>query len=154
MKKIRNSVFETNSSSTHSISLSDIPLNNDVMQTLPIDENGVVTLRGGEYGWEQQTYDDAIDKANYALVYVMDWSGERSEEFQKILKDVIIGQTGCSDVVFEGVKRSWSDNLDFGYIDHQSVEDNDLHHLFEDSEKLRQFIFNPMSILETDNDNH
>jgi hypothetical protein len=154
MKKIRNSVFETNSSSTHSISLSDIPLNPDVMQTLPIDENGVVTLSGGDYGWEIETYRDAISKANYALVYAMDWSGDRSEEFQEILKDVIKEQTGCKDVIFEGGLCDWKEGFDFGYIDHQSVEDNDLHYLFEDKEKLRNFIFNPMSILETDNDNH
>jgi hypothetical protein len=153
MKKTRNSVFETNSSSTHSISISESNAA-DLIGTFPIDEDGNIHLLGGDFGWEQASYNDPETKANYALVYAADWSGDRSEEFQQTLKDVIQEQTGCNEVFFVGSGTNYKDEPDYGYIDHQSVEDRDLHYLFEDKEQLRQFIFNTQSILFTDNDNH
>jgi hypothetical protein len=149
-KQTRQGVFETNSSSTHSISIVTADLNS-VMDTIIPDEDGNIILSGGDFGWEQATYHDAETKANYMLVYAMDWSGDKKDEFLERLKEVIIEQTGCNDVIFKG---NSSDYYEFGYIDHQSAEDHDYHYIFYDKEELRQFIFNGASYLETDNDNH
>lgn len=154
MKKIRNKVFETNSSSTHSISIAEAS-SEDLMDTLVIDKLGNINIEGMEFGWEQREYSDSATKASYAMIYAIDWAGERTEEFKQILKNVIKKQTGCKEVIFPSKEKK--DDWDFypyGYIDHQSVEGGNLHYLFEDVELLRQFIFNKSSILTTDNDNH
>lgn len=154
MKQIRHSVFETNSSSTHSISISkDVK----TLDPLYVDENGVVTINGEEFGWDEETFRNAEAKASYAMIYAHEWSGEKKDVHVQILTDVIKQQTGCKEVVYNYSDEGWdTDKTDkpWGYIDHQSVEDRDLDYLFEDPEKLRMFIFNPASTLHTDNDNH
>lgn len=152
--QIRQNVFETNSSSTHSISIAE-STTDDIMDTLEIDENGNINLLGGEFGWEWEVYSDAQIKASYMAIYTQSWCGTQKEDFTKILKDVIVKQTGCKEVIFKFSTefRPEDSGLDWSYIDHQSVESADLHYLFEDTEKLRQFIFNRKSELRTGNDN-
>jgi hypothetical protein len=147
----RQAVFETNSSSTHSLSISSS--STDLLDTLPLNEQGEVVLNGGQFGWEVEDYSDASTKASYAAIYVSEWSGEKSAEFKEVLDTVIKQQTGCSNVVYD-LSTDWSHPRETSYIDHQSVEGGQLDYLFEDPELLRQFIFNPRSILHTDNDNY
>lgn len=151
---IREKVFETNSSSCHSISLADMTSKQVLLDTIYPDEDGNVVLEGGKFGWEIAKYNDARSKASYAMVYALDWAGDRSTEFQEILKTVIKEHTGANEVQFRAIGVNYDNTPDFGYIDHQSVEDRDLDYLFEDPELLRNFIFNKNSILYTDNDNH
>ena len=154
MKKTRQQVFETNSSSTHSISISELN-DNDILDVLVPDEHGNIILEGGEFGWEAETYYDAESKASYAAIYTMDWAREDSERFKEILINVIKEQTGCNEVIFN-FTNEYNDKSgkEWAYIDHQSVEDKDLHYMFEDPSKLRNFIFNKQSVLGTDNDNN
>ena len=151
MKKIRNAVFETNSSSTHSISVSE--LNSDELMDNVMFMNGDdnVVVEPGEFGWEQEVYNDSATKASYMLTYVKNYCGDKEEEFESMLKDVIKEQIGCDDVIFN---ESGDQYYKYGYIDHQSSGNNAYHFVFENKETLRQFIFNKESILETDNDNH
>lgn len=154
MINIRHGIFETNSSSTHSISIAEARPNEVYSVMLP-DKNGNIVLTGGEFGWEQETYNDAVTKANYMLVYADGWAGDNKEKFLVSLKEVIQEQTQCNEVIFQSEKRyEWSETPDFGYIDHQSVESSDYDYVFADKEKLKQFIFNRNSTLTTDNDNH
>ncbi len=150
--QIRQAVFETNSSSTHSLSISSGD-STDLLSTLPLDEEGNVVLIGGQFGWGIEDYTDADIKANYAAIYVESWAGEKSEEYREVLNSVIKQQTGCFSVVYD-LNTSWEEGKDPSYIDHQSVEGGQLDYLFEDPELLRQFIFNPRSVLHTDNDNY
>jgi hypothetical protein len=147
----RQAVFETNSSSTHSLSISSS--STDLLDTLPLNEQGEVVLNGGQFGWEVEDYSDAGTKASYAAIYVSEWSGEKSAEFKEVLDTVIKQQTGCSNVVYD-LSTDWSHPRETSYIDHQSVEGGQLDYLFEDPELLRQFIFNPRSVLHTVNDNY
>jgi hypothetical protein len=147
----RQAAFETNSSSTHSLSISSG--STDLLDTLPLNEQGEVVLNGGQFGWGVEDYSDAGTKASYAAIYVSDWSGEKSAEFKEVLDTVIKQQTGCSNVVYD-FSTDWSHPRETSYIDHQSVEGGQLDYLFEDPELLRQFIFNPRSVLHTDNDNY
>jgi hypothetical protein len=150
--QIRQSVFETNSSSTHSLSVSPCD-SRDLLDTLPLNEDGNVVLAGGEFGWEIEDYTDAYSKANYAAIYVSSWAGEKSDRYHEVLDSVIQEQTGCSNVVYD-FNTTWEDDCETSYIDHQSVEGGQLDYLFDDPELLRQFIFNPGSVLHTDNDNY
>lgn len=129
MKKIRHGVFETNSSSTHSISIAD---ENKPFVIDPIypDENGVIVLHGEEFGWDWFKYNDAKTKATYAYQQL-----NGSETLINVLKDI----TGCEKIVFV---EGW------GYIDHDSVGIVE-----NDYDYLKNFIFNKNSWLFGGNDN-
>lgn len=129
----RKSVFETNSSSTHSISISS---STDVFSSITPDENGNIVLTGGEFGWENESYNDPLTKANYCA---LDYKNNKSK--LGMLKKVILEHTGAKAVIL---------NLD-GYIDHQSAGTSE--EAFESEEILKRFIFGKNSFLETSNDN-
>jgi hypothetical protein len=155
MKKLRKSVFETNSSSTHSLHISS----DGMYDTMPIDDNGDAVLHGGQFGWELERFYSPEDKASYLAIYCIEWyPADRvgKKLLLDILVDVIKSQTLCERVIFNFTTDygSVSDDLMYSYIDHQSVEDKDYHWLFEDTQKLKDFIFGKRSYLETDNDNH
>lgn len=134
MKKIlvRKGVFETNSSSSHSISIAD-DTKQFVMDTIYPDQNGNVYVYGGEYGWEWFKHNDAETKLSYAA---QQFHGNISS--LNTLREIVMEQTGATDVVF---------NLD-GYIDHDSVGI-----VPSDKDSLRNFIFNKNSWLFGGNDN-
>lgn len=142
MKQQRNGVFETNSSSTHSITISTNP--EHLLDTIIPEIDGTITLGSGDYGWENETYTDARSKADYVTIYIRDWSGPNTEDFKKVFEDLLKAQTGCKEVILD----------DDGYIDHQSIEDHDLDYMFQDVEQLKHFIFNKGSYLDTGNDNN
>lgn len=143
MQKIRHGVFETNSSSCHSISIS----NSGNYDSISPDKDGVIHVYAGEFGWAQDTFSDPISKLSYLLIYIRDWvdSQEDKTEFMNKLLQVVKDQTHCDRIEFP---------TDSGYIDHQSVECNDLHYMFEHAQTLKDFVFGRDSYIETDNDNH
>ena len=166
MKKlIRQNVFETNSSSCHSISvtydtkLNDIPSPND---------DGEIHIWAGEFGWEYSNYSDFGSKSSYLAVYIRDWTSEKLDEFRKIFENLIKEVSGAENIVYDknfwtfeersytsgDTIRTYRSSLGEGYIDHQSVEDNDLHYMFEDVSQMKLFLFSSKSQLTTDNDNH
>lgn len=148
-RKVRSGVFETNSSSTHSISISldtGDKLEEKMFATIVPNSDGFILLAGGEFGWECETYSDALTKANYCAV---DQRG--SEANMNMLKEVIKEQTGAKKVVIDFASEG-ADDDDYSYIDHQSS--GTAREAFQDKETLRRFIFDKKSVLTTDNDNH
>jgi len=140
MENIRHSVFETNSSSTHSISISSE--SNGIYETIePVD--GVITLIGGEFGWAWDQYNSAMVKANYAAIYAM------SNGLTEMLTDILKEHTGAKEVVLSFSNDYDSDH--YSYIDHQSHDCCGA--AFLSKESLKDFIFNPKSWLFTGNDN-
>lgn len=152
MKLIRNSVFETNSSSCHSISVGK----SGVFEGKSPDDDGVLTIRPQTFGWEQETYFDVDARLAYVSIYIRDWcSSDKKDYFQLMFNKVVGEHTGASQIEFKGLPCTWSSTgFDEGSIDHQSVEDGDLNHLFESTDKLKSFLFDKDSYIETDNDNH
>ena len=130
---IRHGVFETNSSSCHSVSVAD-ETKQFVLDTIYPDQNGEILLTGGEFGWEWFKHNDAITKANYAAQ-----SFNGNENHMEMLIDVIKEQTGAEEVLFDTEK---------GYIDHDSYGTCPTNR-----EELKNFIFNKNSWLFGGNDN-
>jgi hypothetical protein len=131
---IRKGVFETNSSSSHSIAIATED-KEFVLDTIYPDQNGIITVHGDEYGWEWFKHNDSQTKASYAA------QGFANDDSQlDTLKEVIMEQTGATDVVFEGLRD--------GYIDHDSYGI-----VPTSKEELRNFIFNKNSWLFGGNDN-
>jgi hypothetical protein len=134
-KLIRLKAFEVNSSSSHSISIADS--NKDfVLDALYPDENGIITVNGDSYGWEQERYNSAVVKASYVATQFM-----YDEDKLDLLKKVIIDQTGAEGVVFNISKDD--------YIEHESVGI-----VKAEYDYLRNLIFNKNSWVFTDNDNN
>ena len=139
MKTLRRNVFETNSSSSHSITVEV----GSYWDTITPDNDGVIRLIGGEFGWEIEEYNDAETKANYvALDFLL---CEMDDKFDMLI-EVIQDYTGyhvenCIDL------DSWGT-----YIDHQSI--GTAAHELHSKDGIKNFIFNKSSILYTDNDNH
>lgn len=134
-KLIRIGCFETNSSSSHSISICDKYL---VYGSLYPNENGVIIIPAVEFGWEHEKYNDPETKAAYAFL---------DSYKHDLIKEVITEHTGAEEIKI----------LDGGYIDHQSTGTfsckltNDI---AEDKKIIKNFIFNKNSWLFTSNDNH
>ncbi len=166
---IRRNVFETNSSSMHSVTIAQ----GNRTDSLPV-EDGKIVVTGNEFGWELETYNNAYIKLSYLITLLFGniWdnseeykekkdmideetghvnpdylSGDRRIKFEK-LKNVVKNITGCELIV-----KVSDDYYPFGYIDHQSWGvANDI--IEDDEEVITNFIFNPKSVLITDNDNH
>jgi len=143
-------VFETNSSSTHSICITPGDFKPD---TFYRTDNGILRLLPGEFGWEQESYRDPWSKASYCLTYVKT-GGDPDGSREAMLREVLEEETGAKVefVPFESDPFT----SEWGYIDRQShIRCGDAcGEAFESKESLRAFIFNPNSILVTDNDNH
>lgn len=168
MKQVRNGVFETNSSSTHSISIHAGTA--DTYDTIVPNEKGEIYLDGGEFGWTGGRQFDAITKLNYCAVELLsheyDWDsalkrnvktrdGTQSEHW-KTLERVVLEHTGAKKFV----KNFHTEWVPFGekeptpnhsYIDHQSS--GTAMEAFESEQTLKDFIFGPKSSLLLANDN-
>ena len=147
----RERIFETNSSSTHSISIVG---GNYIPDILPVD-NRICKVYPGEFGWEIDTFHDAAIKASYCLTYVKTGGDDEAGTKTQMLIGVLKEQTQCEvELIPNPKKNDW--DYEWGYIDHQShIGNYDVcGPAFDSKETLRDFIFNPQSYLHTDNDNH
>jgi len=138
-QNIRKGVFETNSSSTHSICI------NECTKYTSISPNteGYIVCRGDEFGWGWEKFNDPMKKLNYCMQYPF---GDKN-----MLKKVVLEQTKAKDLV-DAI--DYSSNNYTTYIDHQSIEDGDvLENAYKDEVSLRNFIFSENSYLYIGNDN-
>ena len=156
MIQSRRNVFETNSSYSHSISISnDIETDNNLEV-----EGDKVYCRAGEFGWEIEDYTDAQTKLNYLITMAAAttvgtiWTGGGVDEILieefietddfKEIQECVCKVTKCKELVVE--------SLD-GYIDHQSMYNSMREFLADNDLTIEQFIFGDV-LLHTDNDNH
>lgn len=145
MKNIRKGVFETNSSSSHSICISN---KGQLENGFYLNDEGKIEIHPGEFGWEIDSFRDCASKASYCLTRAKNDGENGNNDKLTMLKNVIEDFTG-KEVVFV---ESYGAYYKWGYIDHQSFDVCD--EAFESEENLKNFIFNSKSILVTDNDNH
>lgn len=166
---IRSGVYETNSSSTHCITLQE-DINKDT-SLLP-DKEGFIYLTTGEFEWEWESYGDSYNKASYLLTdckSLIENNNEKNilllEKYINNLKEVIKKNTYCKDVLYKGVDNivfpllkglreeeedgRYSDS--FSVVDHQSSGIS--YEILNNKEYLYNFIFNKNSYLFTGNDN-
>lgn len=139
MFSIRRNVFETNSSSTHSLA---IPIEN-------VQYPKIIYFDIGEYGWETEEVDPA-DYFYTALAY----TAKDKDDFIKkrnILENIcaLHGiQIVCGDAIFS----KYNDHLDNGYIDHGSELCDFVNELLEDENRLLKFICGGKVFTGNDND--
>lgn len=141
--KIRRNIFETNSSSTHSIC---------VTQTDLLDQlRDEIVFRVGEFGWEYEKYNDPETKASYLYTAILEMGRE------DLLSNIrsILKRKGI-ECIFEEPKYVIDNNgykyLDYGYIDHVYALDDFINICYDD-DKLLKYLFSSQSFIITGNDN-
>ena len=138
-KQIRSSVFETNSSSTHSIAISKAPV--------VIGKN--IRFNIGEFGWENGCADTA--DYLYTAILEQDNSNELLNKLKKILDRYSI------EYVFEEPKYQTSYDgkhtwMTYGYIDHGYELKDFLDAILSNEDLLMRYLFG-YSAVYTGNDN-
>lgn len=132
--QVRKGVFETNSSSTHSIAISYFD-----KSKLNIPKH--LNFQRGEYGWEFETYSDVDAKASYLYEAIL--STETPQNYIDTLTR-ILKNNGC---------EAEFNNADYGYIDHSHSLYKWLVNIFENEELILSYLFDDDSFVETGNDN-
>jgi len=172
MKRLtRNTAFESNSSSSHSLLIRKpgVMCYNDI-EAEPYDN--LVHIEFGEFEWGIDTYYSAMTKLSYAVTMVAETEKCLSEdEFyqtdgMKAINELIQEKCHCNGVVidypnFQIGSYTWDGKTIYymshnGYIDHQSCECYDSLQDFLDDWNitLERFIFDDNVGLLIDNDNH
>ena len=161
-RQIRKGVFETNSSSCHSICIAT-GLTQD---HLHFPEK--VTFRYGEFGWEHTHIDTVEEKASYlytAISHIVRDSVDRWKECLMFIFETLKEyHVGCS---FEGYVKlepwvstygdspqlRFSAEIDNGYIDHYEDTLALVDSLCSDKDLLLSYLFSSKSFILTGNDN-
>lgn len=144
MRTVRTNVFETNSSSTHSIA---IPLDKHVI------DRGHVYFAIEEYGWEYRQPSPASYLYTAILCYYgKDKARDKIEYLQNVLNkngiDYDMDDPKWTSYTWDD-KIYWS--LDNGYIDHPEGLEEFLNAVFANDNTLLDFIFG--GLVFTGNDN-
>lgn len=137
MKQIRRNVFETNSSSTHSICISKAP----------VTVGKYIHFGIGEYGWEN----DCVDIVDYLYTAILCMSD--SEQLLEKLKDML--DRHSIEYEFEKPKYIGDEEnkwLDYGYIDHSDDTREFIDAVLSDDDMLMRCLFGS-SCVYTGNDN-
>ena len=157
MIQIRKNVFETNSSSTHSLVISKKDRNYDYDGLIIAD--GILHISFGEYGWGPAVLKYPHEKLSYLITdrnnISYDWQNPPSEEeFEYMLsqdgsvQEIIEVVKSCCPEVKE-VKYEFCDRYNpLGYVDHQSRGTS-----YESDLSLEDIIFSNKVIIMIDNDN-
>ena len=140
--QIRSNVFETNSSSVHTITIS----NNS-----PQRIDNYIFFDRGEYGWEWEIYNSCQDKANYLYECMIDLfynNNSLKEKCDRIRKELALYKVDCD---FAEVNE---DNVYYdGYVDHGNENKELVDYLLDNPDKLINYLFNDASYIATGNDN-
>ena len=172
--QIRRGVFETNSSSVHSISI----IKDNFKGTLP---KKFVINCNGEFGWEGDTYDDSSSKAAYiyqAIKYYTEKNANVNDEKERLqdLMDKFIGNLESYGIKvvcpyrftkITSMEIGSNENYDYvafvdengneppvdGYLDHGSEAKEFVDYVLSSPENTVKFIFDYRCYIETGNDN-
>lgn len=139
MFQIRKGVFETNSSSTHSICISKEPVKN-----LPTS----VCFTVGEYGWEEDTVDDT---ASYLWTAILDGPPLLVEPRKERLA-AALDRLGVKYYFEYPPKNKEYGYYEYGYIDHAYECADLVEALLSNDDLLARYLFGD-SVIYTGNDN-
>jgi|688.fasta_scaffold102098_6 hypothetical protein len=150
--KIRRSVFETNSSSMHSLSM----IGSDRLSQFNYGNGKIVTVKSDEYGWSGDDLTTPLDKLSYIVTMIQYKDNEIKESsYFKWLQEMFKDYTGC-ELIYEPCNKG-DEYYEDGYIDHQSTDIlDDVWSDDRDTFKsnMRDIVFNDKYFIEIDNDNH
>ena len=139
-RQIRNSVFETNSSSTHSIAIS---------KKKPVIGKNIY-FGIGEFGWEN----DCVNTADYLYTAILEQDDCRNELLD-MLKEILDKYS----IKYEFEEPEWHKSsvgdgvwLGYGYVDHSYELREFLNTVLSNEDLLMRYLFGDSSVY-TGNDN-
>jgi hypothetical protein len=146
MAKMRKG-FVSNSSSSSFIVIGQGPTTD-----LPYCEDDILTIDSKlgetEFGWQNERYNDSGSRVVFAWLQAK-YKPEWMEMFEKVVKEHL----GVSFIDCK-LSDSWSDDGEYGYIDHQSAACECANtEMFISEYDLAQFLFASDSFIQCGNDN-
>ena len=160
--QVRQGVFETNSSSTHAISVASFyPEDWNISYKVP---EKVHFALDKEFGWEFETYEDTYSKAAYLWLIICDmYSDIKDIDKLKAAKahiEEVLTNAGVKEVTFDmgSYKESWRNDGSLylkysGYIDHSYEAFEFAKILLEKDDMLLSYLLDSDSCVATGNDN-
>ena len=155
--QVRSGVFETNSSSTHSLAIS-------TEKGLKLKFPKKVVFKYGEFGWEERTLKSTKDKASYLYTAIFYFDAKIREQYIRFIFDTLVeNNIEChfdGDIKYTvstwGFDRNnpsiyFSENID-GYIDH-AENLGFIEKICTDKQLLLSYLFSEHSFIKTGNDN-
>lgn len=146
-KTIREGVFETNSSSTHSICIA---------KNTELDIPKSIHFGFDEFGWQVDTLQSLDEKANYLYTGLI--ANGRNDDANKIFDilkskniDVTFDMALYDTSIHNGTE--YSTPINAGYVDHSGELNDFLDAVCEDEDKLIRYLFSDLSFVLTGNDN-
>jgi len=133
-RSIRRYVFETNSSSTHSMCITK----NNVLN----QKSDYIKFRTGDFGWEQDTLSSVSEKVSYLYTGILQCD---REDLIKDIKNIL--DKNNIEYEFEDT------NGDNGYVDHGGELFDFLEEVCKEENKLMRYLFSSESFVLTGNDN-
>lgn len=137
---IRRGVFETNSSSSHSLCISG--KSDSITKHLPTNSDNIVMISPDEFGWSGPTLCSPADKLSYIITMVFEqysdeedfriYTGKSKWSF-KINSNKIMETTEFKEIEkciientdYAGLQLEYDAyDTDYAYIDHQSFSDD------------------------------
>lgn len=135
MKIIRKNVFETNSSSTHSITLGE---NDELWDTLYPYPDGTLVFEGMTCYRGFRT-SDTLEKCNYYVTGILtQYDYCETRKYLQTFKKIVQEHTGASRVIIDV-------EVDQLYVEDFSEGSNIVKY---SEEELKRFLFNKLSIVE------
>ena len=142
MITIRNGVFETNSSSTHSI----------ILTTRKTEPGLHVDFSIGEFGWEWRKLASTDEKASYLYTLACENLGrDVYQDFYEVLVKYGVSCTCSRPAKF--VKSGNYEYLDNGYVDHCDEAKDFVERMMSHEKALIKYLFSDESFVVTGNDN-
>lgn len=147
-KQIRQGVFETNSSSTHSICIA---------KNTELNIPKSLHFQFGEFGWECDILHSVGEKASYLYTGLI--ANNRKGDFDRIiqfLKDKGIEVT-AEEPIYKKFTYEGNDGGEYaengGYVDHSDEMAEFLDAVCQDEGQLMRYLFSNLSFIITGNDN-
>lgn len=155
MKSIRSNVFETNSSSSHSLTCAKEVLSPTELIPKKYAREGKLPITLKNYGWEYYRYYCFMNKVAYLATQLFNGQDAEYVKAYNVRQSINTGTDGLSilhKAVYNltGCEVYYPQESDFS-IDHESVGNGT--ELCLDIKKLEDFLLNEASYFETGNDN-
>lgn len=155
-QQIRRSVFETNSSSSHSLTLGRGDLVSQPFSAATL-RSGVVRITPDHYGWEWTRYYTAENKLAYLVTQLL--QGREPDSESELDEAGFTEKLRATDPRFDLLCRVVSDHTGCQLLVERadcSVDHDSLGvglELFKDEDALRDFLFDETACVQTGNDN-
>ena len=146
---IRRGVFETNSSSVHTLVV------DKKCSRVPYPKS--MLMYSGEYGWEVDKLDTPEEKLSYVYTSILSLPDEEERQRKLIKVSEILNSVGVEIEDFDpsnNKKDDEDEDDDYYCIDHVYDTFGFVSRILSEPELFLQFIFGKDSYIHTDNDNN